>query len=374
MVSIGTLIAQQGLIKPFDSHALGERLVNAAVTPVIYLWKLVWPARLAIFYPYDADRFGIGEIVGCLAFLLGVSIVVWRLRRELPALLVGWAWYLVSLIPVVGLVQVGLQARADRYTYLPQVGVLIALVWGGWLVIGRWRQRPAVRVTVAVAVLAVALVLAARTRRQIATWSDPETLYRHALSVTEDNAWAHYNLAQILQRQEDARALTEAERHFASTLELEPRNTDALRNLGVLAERRGDLALAVDRFEQAARLDPASRFAWRDLGRAALRLGRPDQAASACERALDLGADGESSYLLGTLRIQQGRIEEAEKLLEQAVELEPEHPGVHNALGVLAGRRGDLATARRRFERAVELDPTYAEARANLDAAGGDAN
>ena len=374
IVSVGTLIAQQRLIKPFDSHPLGERLVNAAVTPVMYLWKLLWPERLAIFYPYDADRFGAAAIAGCLALSIGVSIVAWRLRRRLPSLLVGWAWYLVSLAPVVGLVQVGLQARADRYTYLPQVGVLIAVVWGAWAAMERLRERAAVRVPVVVAVVAIALVLASRTRRQLATWSDAETLYRHALEVTVDNAWAHYNLAQILQRQGEPAALAEAERHFAATLELEPENADALRNLGVLAEQRGELTLAVDRFEQAAHLDPANRFAWRELGRAALRLGRLEQAGAALERAVDLGADAEASYLLGSVRVQQGRIEEAAALLERAAELEPRHAGVHNALGVVAARRGELGEARRHFARAVELDPAYAEARANLAAAGGALN
>jgi Tfp pilus assembly protein PilF len=368
-VSWITLQAQAAIIKPLGGYPLADRVANGLVTPVIYLVRMVWPRDLAIFYPYDADRFGGALVAGCAALLVAITACALASRRRLPFLLVGWGWFLVTLVPVVGLVQVGLQARADRYTYLPSVGVLIAVLFGAWQWVGESRRRErAVAFALAAAVAVCGLLLAAATRAQLGTWRDPEALYRHAIAVTSGNDWAHYNLGQWLQRRGEAEAAIE---QFAATVAIDPRNADAWRNLGLLRLELGRGADAAEALARAAALRPEDPLTLRDLAAAQVESGRPEEAAALLDRALDLGAqgDGQTLYLRALAALELGSEEAALSLLERAVAAAPQHAPAHNALGTLLARRGRLDLAEQHFAHAIEADPSYPEAQRNLERA-----
>jgi Flp pilus assembly protein TadD len=366
LVAGGTLVAQQRVVKSLDSHPLDERVVTAITSCWVYLGKLAWPRDLAIFYPYDAGRWRPSVVVALGLGLAAATALAASLARRHGYVFVGWLWYLATLAPVLGLVQVGLQARADRYTYLPSIGVLIAVVFG-LREAGR-RLLPgesARRAAAAVLLLVPCVLLAGATRAQLALWRDPATLYAHAAAVTTDNAWAHHNAAQVLLRRGDD---VGAARHFEEVARIDPSDVDALRNLGAIAARAGRFAAAAAIHRRAAAAAPGDPRVHRDLGEALLAAGELEPAAEVLERAGSLRADdAEVWYLLGTVRVQQDRVAEGEALLHRAVALDPGHAGVHNALGVIAARRGDRAEAARRFEEALRLEPGYSEARRNLD-------
>jgi protein O-mannosyl-transferase len=366
LVAGGTLLAQERVTKSLESHPLDDRLVTAVTSCWVYLGKLLWPRDLAIFYPYDAERWNRGLVAALALGLVALTAIAVTQARRRGYLCTGWLWYLVTLVPVLGLVQVGLQARADRYTYLPSIGVLVAAVWGLREIGRRVLPAPRSRQLLAVAALTVVCTFLARaTREQLALWRDAETLYAHAAEVTRDNDWAHYNLAQLLLRSGDDSG---AWRHFVEVARIVPHHVDALRNLGALAARSDRLDEAVELYRRAASAAPDDAYAQRDLGEALLAAGDVEAAAAALERARERRAgDPVTSYLLGTVRLRQGDADAGEELLRGALELDPGHAGAHNALGVIAASRGDLASASRSFAEAVRLEPDYAEARRNLE-------
>ncbi|HUP25093.1 MAG TPA: tetratricopeptide repeat protein [Thermoanaerobaculia bacterium] len=366
LVALGTLYAQQGVTKSLDSHPLQDRLITAVTSCWVYLGKLAWPRDLAILYPYDAARWESGTVLALGAGLLASTALAVGQARRRGYLCTGWLWYLATLMPVLGLVQVGLQARADRYTYLPSIGVLIAAIWGVRELAVRAIPAAGVRHALAAAALVtLALVLARGTREQLSLWQDPAMLYAHAAEVTRDNEWAHYNLAQVLLRRGDDAG---AQRHFHEVTRITPDHPAAWRNLGAIAARAGRREEALEGFARAARASPGDPHARRDLGEALLAMDRLEAAAEAFQRALELRPeDSAARYLLGTVRIRQDQIEEGVVLLHRALELDPAHPGAHNALGVVAARQGDLERAARHFVEALRHDPEYAEARRNLE-------
>jgi hypothetical protein len=187
-----TFVAQKDAVQPFDRIPMGIRAVNAMVSCVRYLRKMFWPVDLAIPYPYPGhwsfELFWLSAAV----FLAAIVFVVW-LGRRFPFLITGWFWYLGMLVPVIGLVQVGAQSMADRYTYLPLIGVFILLVWGAGEVLESWRLPKQVMWSMAMLILAACT---ARTLDQLRLWQNTETLFHHTITVTKSNAVAYYNLGE----------------------------------------------------------------------------------------------------------------------------------------------------------------------------------
>jgi Flp pilus assembly protein TadD len=368
-LSVLTLFAQAAIAKPLDAISLSLRAVNALVTPVLYLRMVFWPTELAIFYPYDAHRLPAALVFGSALLLVAVTVVSWCLRHRHPYLLVGWGWYLVTLLPVLGLVQTGLQSRADRYTYLPSVGIALMVVWGVAELLGRRRPRRA-RLEGALLLALAAVGMLARTRDQLATWRDPRVLYQHAIAVTEGNHWAHYNLAQWQLRTGDVAG---AAQHFAATVALDPVNANAWRNLGLLQQESGGTAQALESLARAVALEPSNVFALRDYALAALAAGEVELASRLADRALeaapaDLAPEQLAGlyYCRGIARLRLEDAEQAEHALRQALVHDPRHAPAHNALGTLLAQSRRLADAVRHFELAAEAAPDYAEAQRNL--------
>lgn len=307
-----------------------SRLANAPLACIAYLWKTVWPARLSVFYPHPVDLHGPGDTAwlwlaaAAAAVLLAVTFLVYRQRGQRPFLLVGWLWFLGSLVPVLGLVQVGRQAFADRYTYLPLIGIYVAVVW----VLAARKQ--AWRTALGVTAMVVLLIFASLSRAQAARWRTSITLFEHSLEVTESNVLAHFNLG-----------------------------TEYL--------KRGDSIRALPHLEAAVRIVPDFADGHANLGATLLQLGRSADAARHLNLALSYQPDNvDARFNLGNLRLAERRLDEAAGHYSDVLRIEPGHVESHTNLGVVYAMQGELRLAEEHFRAALRLDPGHTGARMNL--------
>jgi len=235
------------------------RLGNAAVSVIAYLRDLLWPADLAHYYPHPLDALSPGPVAGALALLAAATAAAWVLRRRHPAVVVGWLWYLVTLAPILGVIQVGAQAKADRYTYLPLTGLFLAVAWETRAVVA---ARRALLPFVAAGGCLIVAILVPMTRRQIGFWRDTITLSRHTLAVTRDNWFVQNNLGAALfeaGRNEEALAC------FRETQRLNPGDRNALNNIGSALVRLGRHREALFWFSRAAKADPGNALVRENL-------------------------------------------------------------------------------------------------------------
>jgi protein O-mannosyl-transferase len=283
--SVVTVLAQRGSLQPIEQISFAARVGNVGLSYLDYLRQMVWPTNLALLYPWVPwERLQPGAIA--IAFLIlaaiSVAVVIWRRRRYLVS---GWLWYLVMLLPVIGILHVGNQSHADRYTYLPQIGLYIMVGWGVAELCARWRALW-LPVSIAAAAAVVALTFAART--QASYWEDSETLWRHALTAATDNIIAESNLAIALHWKGKNQ---EAMEHFERSLVINRRQPEPLSNLGVfyLALGRVNDALAV--LHEALELEPRLEDAHYNLGNTYLAIGDAEKALASYKRALELQPD-----------------------------------------------------------------------------------
>jgi tetratricopeptide (TPR) repeat protein len=324
----GMVFAQREL--PLDL-----RLWNALDSYGVYLAQAVWPSDLSVFYPHPGEAVARGRaaLVGLL--LLAVSGAVVALARRAPYLLVGWFWYLVTLVPMIGIVQVGMQAHADRYMYLPLQGLAIAAAWGAVDLVGSSQARR--RVLAGVAGLLV-LLLAVAAHRQTAIWRDSLTLFGRAVALDPGSLAVQHRYAVALRK---AGRLDEAQQRYLDLIQREPRWAPPWLELGALFEERGDLAQALERYQEGLRLDPQHSAGHASRGRVLLQLGRLADARAAFERAKTLGADSAAlDALLGTSAQLLGRDAEAILEFRSALARDPELISAANNLAWL------LATSR----------------------------
>jgi tetratricopeptide (TPR) repeat protein len=325
--SIMTFIAQR------EGHSVSEiaalpidvRLRNVIVSYVQYLWKILWPSRMAIFYPFTPDRLDLWMMA--LLALIVLSVSAAALVRRYPYVFVGWFWFVGMLVPVIGFVQIGRQAMADRYVYLPMVGLLIIAAWGLPDILRAVKfRKELLAVASAVVILANGVVAWAQTRY----WKDTVALWDHALDVMPGNYYAHYALANELGSQGKH---DEAVSHFLESIRINPNYAEAHYNLGVeLANfRKWDEARA--QFAEAIRLDPNHASAHNNLANILLDQGRPAEAISEYNQALRISpdyVDARSNLAYALLR--QGRLADAKRELSQVLAMNPTHP---NALQMM---------------------------------------
>jgi tetratricopeptide (TPR) repeat protein len=341
-------------------YCLGWRIGNALVSYVAYLGQFFWPLRLSPCYP-RRPVLPPWQVALAAGLLVSITAIAVRWRRQRPYLLVGWLWYVGMLLPVIGLVQFGLQAEADRFTYLPQIGLAIALAWTAADACRTWpRFRPACAVAAACAVM----ILAVFAWRQTSYWRDSETLWTHALACTSRNAVAHNGLGDALS--ELGRA-DEAERHFQEALEIDPNYVEAHNNLGVALTGGGRIDAAIAHFQKALGIDPEYAEVHANLGAALARGGRTNEAILSYERALQLKPNLASAHNgLGNALSGLGRADEAERHFQEALDIDPNYAEAHNNLGTILTRRNKLDEAAAEFESAIRLKPAFAKAHANL--------
>ena len=281
--SLMTVRAQHLAIQPLEQFSLPHRLANAAVACVTYLGALLAPRGLAAFYPHESHAPAVVALALVLLALLTVIAVL--LRRERPYVFVGWLWYLVMLAPVSGILQVGAQARADRFTYLPQIGLLVVLAWGVAELCGASRPR---RVAASAVAAAWLVLIGVRAHAQAGTWRDSETLWRQALAVTERNGIAHGNLGAALL---EAGRTEEAMAHLREALEIAPTHEEAHTNLANALVATGQVDEALVHYRRAQELDPTRADAAFNLGNGLLAAGRTEEAIAQFQAALAIAPD-----------------------------------------------------------------------------------
>jgi protein O-mannosyl-transferase len=355
--SLVTIAAQQraGAVAELEIVGPGVRAATALTASASYMWKTIWPAGLAAFYPYDAAvrPWDVGLAVLALA---GLSVLAARLFRH-PYVLVGWLWYLVSLVPVIGLVQVGNQSMADRFTYVPLIGLFIAVSWG---VPALFPRRNRVIAAMAVAVVAAFAVVAGA---QVQTWKNDETLWTHALDVIPDNYFAHNSLGRLLYEQGQT---TAAAQHFSEAVRLAPRFYDGRNNLGLVLLAQGRLDDAIAQFREAIRLSPTAE-ALNGLSAALAKRGDLEEAERWGLEAVRLKPGlAEAHFNLGLTTARQGRLDDALGHYLQARRLQPALVPVHQAIGETLTRLGRLDEAAAAFRDALRLDAGFADAHHGL--------
>jgi Flp pilus assembly protein TadD len=332
-----TLVAQesQGAVGSFARFPLTLRVENAIVSCAAYLVSTFWPSGLAVFYPYPRS-IPAWSIVAAAVAIAGITWLAWRIRRRHPFLVAGWVWYLVALIPVIGIVQVGRQARADRYTYVPHIGIFWIVAWGlAALVEARPRWRTAIT-----AAAGVALALLAWTSvRQTAVWRTSTTLYEHALAVTSENSTVHFNLAATCFAAND---LEGARRNYETTLAIEPDYPRANYSYGVVLGRLDRHDEATARFRRELELNPSDEGAHNSLGGELYRAGDLKGALEQFEAAAAIGpSNPEYACNAAVVLIDLGRVDEARLRLEKLVAGAPGYPRAADLLARLkAGKVG----------------------------------
>jgi tetratricopeptide (TPR) repeat protein len=351
---------------------LGLRVENALVAYLTYAANMFWPADLAVFYPYPQEL-PVWQVLLAMVVLGGVSAAVWRRFRTEPYFAVGWLWYLVTLVPVIGLVQVGAQARADRYTYVPMVGLCIMLAWGAAAAANQWpRAKPAIVSLAAAACLAC--VAAAWV--QIGYWRNSESLFQHAVDVTSGNYVAEHNLGSALM--EEPGRLPDAIHHLQTAVAIKPDSARAHSDLGSALSKLPDrLPQVIGEYQLAVRYSPGSAIPHYNLGNALEAAGRLPEALAEWETAVRLDpsygprlqqqlAEGHNNVgvaLTGT----PGRLTDAVAHFEAAVRLAPDYADAHYNLGIaLANTPGHVSQAIAELETAYRLHPD-AELRETID-------
>lgn len=348
-----TVYAQQGSLATLEAVSPGRRLGNALVSYATYLGKSFWPTKLAVFYPLPA-AVPLPAAIAAGALLLAITVlVVWRLRRA-PFLAVGWLWFLGMLVPVIGLVQVGRQAMADRYTYLPSIGLFLAVAWGVTELLGAETRRR--RAALAGGALAVIGALSIAAHAQTGTWKDSLTLFRHALAVTENNYVAHLNVAVALSARGDQQG---ALHHYRELLRIQPNLAEAHAALGSALRRWGRTAEALPYLRRAVRLKPERARFHHSLAVALEEMGRKDEAMVELRQAIELSPRlADAHYGLGTLLREQGKVEEALEHYRTALEINPDLNDLYAPTATLLAQRGELGEAVRHYQEAVRRHPT----------------
>jgi hypothetical protein len=282
---IVTFLAQRGAIGWTEQLSVLARIGNAIVTYVVYIWQMLWPAKLAVFYPHPENRLPMWAISLALVVVVGITIVTFVLRKRAPYLMVGWLWYFGMLVPVIGLVQVGWQGRADRYTYLPQIGLYIAVTWAVTDLTRSWRSQG---IALAIAAVVVLGTLTWSSRLQTSYWRDSETLFTHALAVTSNNDVALNNLGIIFL---DKGQLDEAISKLQAAIDLRPENGPAHDNLAKTLLRKGRLPEAMVHYRKFLEIEPGNVEARNTLGTALIQQGHVSEAIAQWQEVLAIEAD-----------------------------------------------------------------------------------
>jgi tetratricopeptide (TPR) repeat protein len=361
-VTVTTFVVQRqgGAVRLVEYLPLSERCANALVSYGRYLGKLLWPANLAVFYPHPGE-WPTGKVVLGGGLVVGLLVLFWLKRRQCPYLLMGWLWFLGTLVPVIGLVQVRSQAMADRYSYIPSLGVMIVAVWGAYALTRDWRYQALAWWLGGGAAIIVCLAL---TRQQIGYWESNEALFGHALEATDDNYLAHKAFGDALDEKNET---DEARKHYLEAIRLKPGYPEPYNNLGDMLAKEGRLNDAIHQFQEALRLNPHFADAHYNLGNTLLKGGQTSEAIRQYEEAIRLNPDyTEAHNNLGAALNGQGRIDEAIRQYREVIRLKPADAGPHNNLGLALSRTGQIDEAIRQYREALRLKPDYAEAQSNL--------
>jgi tetratricopeptide (TPR) repeat protein len=360
--SVFTLLShwKGGALTSFVKIPLGMRIGNALVSSIDYITKMIWPAHLAVLYPHPMSL-PIWETVGAALLLIILTALMFIAGRRWPYLIVGWLWYLGTLVPVMGLVQAGPQAMADRFTYIPLIGLFIVVAYGVPDLLTRWRYRNIVLAASGGLVLTILIIT---TLSQVRLWQNSITLFNHTLKVTGDNPIIHNNLGVTLMKQGREK---EAWAHCTRALEINPNYADALYNQGALLVGQGKDQEAMALFAKTLRIKPSHAEAHHYLGVLLTKQGKIQEAIHHFMEAVRAKADyGEAYRNLGIVLVGQGKEQEAIPYFREALRINPKDYIAHNNLGAALSRQGRIGEAMAHYTQALQINPISADAHYNL--------
>jgi tetratricopeptide (TPR) repeat protein len=361
-----TYMAQShgGAVNPQEYVSVGMRISNAAVSYAVYLRKTVWPASLAVFYPHPVSvgaKIPVWHTAGAVLLLGAVSFLALREGRRRPFIAVGWLWFLGTLVPVIGLVPVGAQALADRYTYVPLIGIFMAVAWGIPDGLRGWRFRKPV-MGVSAGVLLASLSMAAWV--QTGYWRDSISLFTRAIRVTEKNWLASYNLAVAYDETGQTR---QAVTHFREALGIRPYDYQAWSRLGKAYGKLGEYRQAIASYEEAVRFKKDDADAWSGLGAAYLYLGRPGEAIPYFREAVGIRPDFVKAWSdLGVAYLELGEYRQAITRFREALRFDLDQAPIWSNLGSAYLEAGRPDQAIPCFREALRIKPDHANALYNL--------
>ncbi len=343
------------------SVPLSLRIGNGLISYVGYIGKMIWPSNLAVFYP-PPETISWWQVAAAVLFLMIVSLVVIRTVKTRPYLAVGWLWYLVTLVPAIGLVRAGLwPAMADRFAYVPLIGLFVMVAWGVPELLAKYRYQ---RIMLATSTTVMLVTLTVVTMLQVRHWQNSFTLFQQTVNVTANNYVAHDSLGNALAQQG---MMEQAIVHYQEALRIKPNLVNTHNNLGVALLERGEINRAIAQYYQALRVKSDSAETHNNLGVALFSLGQLDQAIGHYLTAIKLEPRfGKAHNNLGNALARQGKLDEAIVHYSRALEIKANYPEAHNNLGVALAQQGKMDEAIIQFEKALRLKPDYAQARSNL--------
>ena len=361
--SVLTYVAQKsgGAVTALDTLPLNVRIANALLSYATYLGKAFWPHKLVILYPYP-DTIPVWHLAVSAVLLGFISLWAIKTVREQPYVIVGWLWYLLILVPVIGIVQVGIQAMADRYAPIPLVGIFIILVWGVSDVSSDWDHRKAKLAVLAIMSL---LILMATTWKQAQTWRNSVTVFKQALSVSADNYLALNNMGFALSSQN---RIDDAVKYYSMALRINPNFEDARFNLGVALFLQGKYGAAIEQYTHALQLNPLNAKTYNNSGAAMAKMGNELGAIQHYNSALRLDSDYADAHRnLANLYFSKGNMPEAEEHYRSTLRINPQDKHARNNLGLVLVAQGKLDAAIHQFTEALRIDGNFTEAHHNMN-------
>lgn len=345
-----------GRLTSIQELPIVTRIFNAIVSYATYLVKMFWPFNLAVFYPYKMSL-PLWEVALALIILACMTIAALQYLRKLPFLFVGWFWYMGAMIPLIGLVQAGAQAMADRHTYLPSIGIAIIISWGSTSLI---KNKTIQKIFLSPAGVAVLIFLSVLTWHQCSFWKNSSSLFYHALRVTENNYLAHGNLARALL---DEGKNGEAIHHFQEVIRIKPNSAIPYNMLGDAYTKIGQYESAVKNYNHAISLDPAYANAYNNRGTAYSGLNETKQALEDLSKAIQLKRDyTEAYYNRGVVYILAEQYQNALQDLSETIRLNPVYIPAYFNRGMTYARTGHYQLAIKDYEKIIRLKPDYADA------------
>ena len=320
--SFVTYMAQKssGAVSTLAVIPVHVRIANAMVSYVSYIGKMIWPHNLAVLYPYPKSII-YWQVAGAGVLLGGITLVVFRMVKTKPYVAVGWFWFLGTLVPVIGLVQAGSQAMADRYTYVPLIGLFVIVAWGIPDIFAEWRYKKAALAISAFFVLSVFMIC---TGVQVGKWRNSITLFQNAVEVTENNYVAYEKLGEALaaQGRNDS-----AIKHYSEALRIRPDFTSTYLSMGVALREEGNYEAAIRYFLEALRINPDNAMAHNNLGVVFARKGKDKEAVFQFYEAIRIDPDYAGAYYnLGKIYANQGKIEDAMQYYRKTLHFDPKMP------------------------------------------------
>jgi tetratricopeptide (TPR) repeat protein len=325
-----TVVAQSAALVSISNLNLKQRIAHAPIAYVIYLLQTIFPADLAVFYPFSTAHISMTYAIPAMVFLAAVSVLFFFWRKQHPYLLVGWLWFLGVLFPMIGIVQVGPQSHADRYTYLAQIGLFVCAIWGITALVTKWNlSRPAVNLTA----LGVTAALTFASYSQTSVWQNSETLWKQALATTANSHVAENNFGKALLHQQRA---DEALLHFENAIRIYPNYPEANNNLGYVLAHQGNCSEAIVYYEIALKNEPTLAPAHNNLGFCLVQMGMIKEATKHFRAALQLDPRFVDAHLnLATALLQLGETDEAVTHFKEVLRLNPNDAQVREQLRAL---------------------------------------